>query len=60
MTNREKLTKTNIYDLMMMIQKTGCPIWIVMGEAPPCWDNCVEDEEKCGDCIAQWLGEEAT
>ena len=31
MTNREKLTKTNIYDLMMTIQDTGCPIWIKAG-----------------------------
>lgn len=60
MTNRERyITKRDEYDLMMTIQKTGCPIWIVMGETPPCWDNCVEDEDRCGICVQRWLNEEA-
>ena len=59
MTNREKLTKTNIYDLMMTIQDTGCPIWIVTGDAPSCWDNCTEDKEMCGSCVQDWLNREA-
>lgn len=60
MTNREKyITKRDEYDLMMTIQSTGCPIWIVTGDAPSCWDNCIEDKEMCSSCVQQWLNEEA-
>ena len=59
MTNREKILKTNIYDLMMTITKRGCPLAIVTGKYGPEveeWQDCIED---CAKCIQKWLNEEA-
>jgi hypothetical protein len=61
MTNREKILKTNIYDLMIAIRRNGhkfCPIEIV-GAAKP---NCLPSiyglaQTNCEKCIQQWLNE---
>lgn len=66
MTNREKLTKTNIYDLLCRMQRVHsdsnlsglCVIENITGCERPCPG---EDSFgwECPECIAQWLGEEA-
>ena len=64
MTNREKLTKTNIYDLLCTIQKA------LLEDDGKISGLCViEDIERkprscpegspCGMCIANWLNTEA-
>ena len=64
MTNREKLTKTNIYDLLCTIQKA------LMEDGGKISGLCViEDIERkprscpegspCGKCIQAWLNQEA-
>lgn len=58
MTNREKILKTNIYDLMMAIVKRGCPLAIIAGKCGPEikeWQDCTED---CAKCVQKWLNEE--
>lgn len=60
MTNREKILKTNIYDLMRTIAKSGCPLAIITGKYGPEveeWQDCTE---VCAECIQKWLNEEAT
>lgn len=60
MTNREKILKTNIYDLMMTIAKRSCPLAIVTGKNGfeiVEWLDCTED---CAECVQKWLNEEAT
>ena len=68
MTNREKLTKTNIYDLLCRMQRSAffadselsglCVIENITGCERPCPG---EDSfgYVCPECIARWLGEEA-
>lgn len=60
MTNREKLTKTNIYDLLNKMQHNNfyrkncqCVIEYVVGKEIKCTG------EGCDRCIEQWLNEEA-
>jgi hypothetical protein len=63
MTNREKLLKSNIFDVLCDMNKaiTGFQCDCVMCAltdgritySSHCCDNC-------GECIARWLGEEAT
>lgn len=61
MTNREKLIKTNIYDLLCKINDSfldneGDCILTALGV-----DICVrcKVEATCTGCIAKWLNEEA-
>lgn len=57
MTNREKLTKTNIYDLLCRINSQTpcfCIIQALGDENKP--DIC---DDKCDKCIESWLNEEA-
>ena len=62
MTNREKLIKTNIYDLLCNMNKA------ITGFHCDCVMHCLTEGEKgyscecggkCGECIAKWLNEEA-
>lgn len=60
MTNREKLIKTNIYDLLCKMQDNWignmlcqCILESVNGGYIKCTD------EGCDRCIEQWLDEEA-
>ena len=62
MTNREKILRTNLYDLMMTIQRSSmcCPIE-VMGDKPPNAD-CEKGLLRlyqCPECIQEWLNAEA-
>lgn len=66
MTNREKLIKTNIYDLLCEIQKnTGnrklsglCVLELILGRETVCpTDN--NFRLNCQSCIRNWLNEEA-
>ena len=64
MTNREALSKTNLYDLLMKIEKiTGhCPIWTVskISLKEKC-ERCRKyDYERCGNCVNDWLNEEVS
>lgn len=61
MTNREKLSKTNIFDLLCRIdkgikQKATCVIE-TLDKHNAC-ERC-ELGKNCGKCIAEWLNEEA-
>jgi hypothetical protein len=62
MTNREKLLKTNIYDLMMTIRRNGhkfCPIEIIDVAKPKCLPSIYGlAQTNCEKCIQQWLNEE--
>jgi len=59
MTNREKLLKSNIFDVLCDMNKN------LLKESP--YGVCImqgldvdrECEYNCGECIAKWLGEEA-
>lgn len=60
MTNREKLIKTNIYDLLCKMQHNNfnrldcqCVMEFVVGKEIKCTG------EGCDRCIEQWLNEEA-
>lgn len=66
MTNREKLIKTNIYDLLCEMQKnTGkrelsglCVLELIIGKETACrTDN--NFRINCRKCIQKWLAEEA-
>ena len=63
MTNREKILKTNIYDLMMTIHRNGhkfCPIEIVGVAKPKCLPSIYGlAQTNCEKCIQKWLNEEA-
>ena len=63
MTNREKLTKTNIYDLLYTLNDNMLDMFAfcVMEILPGKYDECPYqgDKHSCGECIARWLGEEA-
>ena len=62
MTNREKLIKTNIYDLLCEMNKaiTGfkcdCVMQALTGGRIEYSAFC---SDSCGECIAKWLSEEA-
>lgn len=63
MTNREKILKTNIYDLMMAIHERlpfNCPIDVVGGIPPitDCREINLQQFKTCSDCIQAWLNEE--
>lgn len=65
MTNREKLLKTNIYDLIMTIRERlpfNCPIDAVGGIPPitDCRKINLQQFKTCSECIQKWLNEEAT
>ncbi len=64
MTNREKILKTNIYDLMMTIRHNGhkfCPIEIIGAAKPKCLPSIYGlAQTNCEKCIQAWLNEEAT
>ena len=62
MTNREKLTKTNIYDMLCDLNKA------MAGFRCDCIMDALTDGKNdysalccgsCGECIAKWLSEEA-
>lgn len=62
MTNREKILKTNIYDLMMTIAnrlENGdiCPIKLISGQYN--YSRCKKYSYVCGQCIQKWLNQEA-
>ena len=70
MTNREKLIKTNIYDLLCEIQDGISCIRESDGISGLCVIEDITKEPKacpsedsfgksCGECIAKWLDEEA-
>lgn len=64
MTNREKLIKTNIYDLLCTIQKAliedGCEIsGLCVIEDIERKPRTCPDGITCGMCIANWLNQEA-
>ena len=65
MTNREKLIKTNIYDLLCTIQKalmedggkiSGLCVIEDIERKPR---SCPEEGSMCGMCIANWLNQDA-
>lgn len=61
MTNREKILKTNIYDLMMTIKANiehghHCPIKAVSGQYE--YSRCLKHNYVCGQCAQAWLNEE--
>lgn len=62
MTNREKILKTNIYDLMMKVaSKTDfCPIILFGDVCPERIDNDVDCRipSDCKDCVQRWINEE--
>lgn len=66
MTNREKLTKTDIYDLLCRMQHnlstidlSGlCVLEEVTGRRCAC-PPIPSKPDKCNRCISLWLGEEA-
>lgn len=69
MTNREKLIKTNIYDLLCSIQDGICCIRESDGITGLCIIEDITKEPRacpstgsfgkgCADCIAVWLDEE--
>lgn len=65
MTNREKLIKTNIYDLLCTINGNMLDIFAfcIMETLPGNYDECIfpayKRGERCNECIAKWLNEEA-
>ena len=69
MTNREKILKTNTYDLLCRIQRSLsesggkisglCIIEDLEGKARPCPDEN-SFGKGCELCIADWLSEEAS
>lgn len=63
MTNREKLLKTNIYDLMMTIRRNGhkfCPIEIAGMAKPKCLPSIYGlAQTNCEKCIQKWLNQES-
>lgn len=62
MTNREKLIKTNLYDLMCEIRRNAhtCPVFAVSGIHLQSYHlyGCAVNEEKCNMCIQEWLNKE--
>lgn len=62
MTNREKLLKSNIFDVLCDMNKamTGfrcdCVMQALTGGRIDYSSHCCDN---CGECIARWLGEEA-
>lgn len=63
MTNREKLIKTNIYDLLYTLNDNMLDMFAfcVMEVLPGKYEECPYkgDKHMCRECIAKWLDEEA-
>lgn len=59
MTNREKLLKTNIYDLLCEINKNLLNVDFYGACIMQGLDVDYKCGHNCGECIAKWLNEEA-
>lgn len=63
MTNRQKLIETNIYDLLCTLHDNMLDMFAfcVMEILPGKYEECPYqgDKHRCGDCIQNWLNEEA-
>lgn len=63
MTNREKLTKTALYDLILQINQglteDECVIQVLLGVAKELRPCPLPYDCKCEECIQNWLNKEA-
>lgn len=61
MTNRDKINKTCIYDLMMQIggRTSICPVLLFGGTIPPKYSARCEIPKHCDECVRIWLNKEA-
>ena len=60
MRKREKISKRNIYDQMMEIERrTGqCPVWLIAGiTKAERFERCAKHMD-CEKCVQAWLNEE--
>ena len=58
MKNREWLLDMALYDLLMLLVDTCCPIWALTDKQPVEWDKCDNCEERCATCLQAWLNDE--
>lgn len=63
MTNRQKLIQTNIYDLLCTLHDNMLDMFAfcIMEVLPGKYEECPYewDKHNCGECIQNWLNEEA-
>lgn len=58
MTNRDKLLRMSLYDLIMSVNlHRGCKLAVFTDEELT--ELCSKHEYKCGECVNDWLNSEA-
>ena len=58
MTNRDKLLRMSLYDLIMSVNlHRGCKLAVFTDEELK--ELCNKHERKCGECVNDWLNREA-
>lgn len=58
MTNRDKLLRMSLYDLIMSVNlHRGCKLAVVTDEELT--ELCSKHEHKCSECVNDWLNSEA-
>ena len=58
MTNRDKMLRMSLYDLIMSVNlHRGCKLAVFTDEELT--ELCSKHEHKCGECVNDWLNSEA-
>lgn len=57
MTNRERLMKMSLYDLIMSMERNKCRLRMLTGNTA-IYVRCAKFKSNCTKCVAKWLNEE--